>query len=97
MGQLLGSITLADLAAGKHTIAWQMGQTVAKGNSPDPSQVERGKYLVTIGGCNDCHTSGYMENNGKVNEENWLTGSPLDRRFFAELFVLGPLHGSRSG
>ncbi len=24
------------------------------------SQVERGKYLVTIGGCNDCHTPGSM-------------------------------------
>ncbi len=24
------------------------------------SQAERGKYLVTIGGCNDCHTPGYF-------------------------------------
>ena len=24
--------------------------------SAEESQVERGKYLVTIGSCNDCHT-----------------------------------------
>jgi CxxC motif-containing protein (DUF1111 family) len=23
-------------------------------------QVERGKYLVTVAGCNDCHTPGYF-------------------------------------
>lgn len=25
-------------------------------SAQDPARVERGKYLVTIGGCNDCHT-----------------------------------------
>ncbi|MGH7453473.1 MAG: hypothetical protein ACRENG_19140 [bacterium] len=24
--------------------------------APAPNPVERGKYLVTIGGCHDCHT-----------------------------------------
>jgi mono/diheme cytochrome c family protein len=28
-------------------------------NAADPA-VERGKYLVTIAGCNDCHTPGYF-------------------------------------
>jgi mono/diheme cytochrome c family protein len=26
--------------------------------SADPAQVERGKYLVTLSGCSDCHTPG---------------------------------------
>ena len=26
----------------------------------DDSQIARGKYLVTLGGCNDCHTPGYF-------------------------------------
>jgi hypothetical protein len=26
----------------------------------DRSQIERGKYLVTLGGCGDCHTPGYF-------------------------------------
>ena len=42
--------------------------------SPD---VERGKYLVRIAGCNDCHTPGYMESAGNVDEKLWLTGTPL--------------------
>ena len=36
--------------------------------------VERGRYLVMIAGCNDCHTAGYMEKNGAVPEQDWLTG-----------------------
>lgn len=39
--------------------------------------VEAGRYLVVIGGCNDCHTDGYMMTEGKIPEENWLTGSPV--------------------
>ena len=39
--------------------------------------VEAGRYLVTITGCNDCHTNGYLMMEGKVAEEDWLTGSPV--------------------
>jgi mono/diheme cytochrome c family protein len=40
-------------------------------------QIQRGRYLVKIGGCNDCHTPGYIQKNGDVDEKVWLTGSPL--------------------
>jgi len=36
-----------------------------------------GKYLVQIGGCNDCHTPGYATSGGKVEEALWLTGDEL--------------------
>lgn len=39
--------------------------------------IERGRYLVKITGCNDCHTAGYGEAGGQVPEQDWLTGSPL--------------------
>ena len=39
--------------------------------------VARGKYLVMIAGCNDCHTPGYAEKGGEVPERAWLVGSPL--------------------
>jgi mono/diheme cytochrome c family protein len=42
--------------------------------------VERGRYLAKIGGCNDCHTPGYLQNAGKVPENVWLTGSDLGWR-----------------
>ena len=45
----------------------------------DP-QVARGRYLVQIAGCNDCHTPGYMQAAGKVDEKLWLTGDVLGWR-----------------
>ena len=38
-------------------------------------QVERGKYLVTFGGCNDCHTPGYFF--GKPDMAKYLGGSDV--------------------
>lgn len=40
-------------------------------------QVDRGRYLAIVGGCNDCHTAHYMEGDGKVPESEWLTGSAM--------------------
>ncbi len=34
------------------------------------ASVARGRYLVAVGGCNDCHTAGYSENGG--------TTAPID-------------------
>jgi mono/diheme cytochrome c family protein len=45
----------------------------AQDKKADPL-LKRGKYLVQIGGCNDCHTPGYPEKGGKVPEAQWLTG-----------------------
>jgi mono/diheme cytochrome c family protein len=40
----------------------------------DAKQVERGRYLAIIGGCNDCHTAGFAPRGGDVPEREWLTG-----------------------
>ena len=45
----------------------------------DP-QLERGRYLARIAGCNDCHTEGYLLSEGKVPEAQWLTGASLGWR-----------------
>ena len=42
--------------------------------------IERGKYLVKIAGCNDCHTPGYAVSGGKVPESQWLVGDKLGWR-----------------
>ena len=39
------------------------------------SQIDRGKYLVTFGGCNDCHTPGYFF--GKPDTVRYLGGSDV--------------------
>jgi mono/diheme cytochrome c family protein len=36
------------------------GLTPVTGAVAQQAQIDRGKYLVTIGGCNDCHTPGYF-------------------------------------
>jgi mono/diheme cytochrome c family protein len=56
--------------------AWAAGQA---GAAPPAKkgQIERGRYLVRIGGCNDCHTPGYAMKNGEVAETTWLTGDKL--------------------
>lgn len=36
---------------------------------PDQKSLGRGRYLVKIAGCNDCHTPGYMQSAGKVDEK----------------------------
>ncbi len=46
----------------------------------DEPSVERGRYVVVIGGCNDCHTAGYAEAGGNVPEEEWLKGDILGWR-----------------
>ncbi len=41
------------------------------------TDIERGRYLVKIGGCNDCHTPGYLTTAGKVPEKDWLVGDAI--------------------
>jgi mono/diheme cytochrome c family protein len=39
------------------------------------SNIQRGKYLVEFGGCNDCHTPGYFL--GKADTSRYLGGSDV--------------------
>ena len=41
----------------------------------DDAQISRGKYLVTLGGCNDCHTPGYFFGNPDMSR--FLGGSDV--------------------
>jgi mono/diheme cytochrome c family protein len=47
----------------------------------DSKLVERGRYLVMITGCHDCHTPGFLVNGGKnTAQADWLTGGKLGWR-----------------
>jgi mono/diheme cytochrome c family protein len=48
----------------------------AQDQKADPL-VARGRYVVAIAGCNDCHTPAFPMKNGKVAESEWLTGDAL--------------------
>lgn len=69
----------------KHLLLALLGSTVAVCATAAPSPQEqklldRGRYLVTVSGCNDCHTSGYAMQDGKVAERDWLKGDTLGWR-----------------
>jgi mono/diheme cytochrome c family protein len=60
------------------TIAATQG-SAQNSTPPDTEAVERGRYLVTIGGCNDCHTPFKMTENGpEPDMSRMLQGHPED-------------------
>lgn len=46
-------------------------------DSAEQKMIDRGRYLMKIAGCNDCHTPHYAESGGNVPEAQWLTGDAL--------------------
>jgi mono/diheme cytochrome c family protein len=55
-------------------------QTAKSTSKRAAKQIERGRYLLTVGNCNDCHSDGFAPSEGKVPERDWLLGSPLGLR-----------------
>jgi hypothetical protein len=75
-------ITLRRIIVGAVVLAAWSGQCARAqfSKSADTKAVERGRYVVVIGGCNDCHTPGYGQAGGKVPEKQWLTGDNMGWR-----------------
>ena len=64
---LIGPIAISPASA-------QAAKPAPAASAASGKLIERGRYLVQIAGCNDCHTPGYMQTEGKVPEAQWLTG-----------------------
>lgn len=59
----------------------QSGKAVAGERRVSQKELERGRYMMVVGSCNDCHTSQFAPRDGKVAEKEWLLGSgPLGFR-----------------
>ena len=59
------------------------------------AQVKRGQYLVTVGGCNDCHTPLIMGSNGpEPDMKRMLSGHPQDLVVKAPASVSEPWGGA---
>ena len=76
LGRFLMPATLA--AVTLSAIAGRAG-VASPAPAPDPL-VERGRYLVAFGGCNDCHTSGWRESGGTLPDSQWMTGAKIGYR-----------------
>ena len=71
-------MTLRELVGAAVSVALLCGMAAeAVAGDRDADAVARGRYLVTISGCNDCHTDGYLQNGGKVPETEWLKGTAV--------------------
>lgn len=79
-------LVVGGMAASMVALAWALGSGEAGAALPSSADAhvaaatpeEAGRYLVLAAGCNDCHTPGWMEVDGRgVPEETWLTGVPL--------------------
>lgn len=66
--------TVAALLCASALVAW-FPASATSASRPDP--VARGRYLVTIAGCNDCHTEGFTQSDARTPERDWLEGSSL--------------------
>jgi mono/diheme cytochrome c family protein len=55
--------------------ALALGMIVSAAEAASKKAIERGKYLVTFGGCFDCHTPGYFL--GKPDMTRYLGGSDV--------------------
>ncbi len=48
-----------------------------QGASAGADSIAKGKFLIGVGGCNDCHTPGYAESGGSLPQATWLTGNDV--------------------
>lgn len=87
MSGLVGLITTLVLVAGCANNAPPAETKTAAAPAPAaPTQtpVERGKYLVTVGGCNDCHTPKKFGPNGpEPDMDKQLSGNPASEKVAA--------------
>ncbi|MDX1516467.1 MAG: c-type cytochrome [Woeseiaceae bacterium] len=77
---LLPGLVLGLLSVPSPAPAGDAGDAAAGPAVQAESAVEAGRYLVTVGGCHDCHTEGWAETNGTLPEAEWLKGSAIGWR-----------------
>jgi mono/diheme cytochrome c family protein len=73
-------ITSTTTTATAEDTAHKTAQGKPTGKKLDKTTAERGRYLIKIAGCNDCHTAGYADAAGEIPEQDWLTGDTIGWR-----------------
>lgn len=75
--KMASMIHMAAIAGVVATMPVEATETNANANA---RLIERGRYVVKLGGCNDCHTPEFAMKGGQVAEKEWLTGDSLGWR-----------------
>ncbi len=73
----IGITAFLPLVISAETSENQRSKAKPLGPSKTIPQLAQGRYLVMMSGCNDCHTPGYLQLEGKVPEADWLTGESV--------------------
>ena len=60
--------------------AYPVAHADTAGFVPDPDLVERGLYVTRVSGCHDCHTPGYLLNDGQAPAATGLIGDAFGWR-----------------
>lgn len=74
---LLPYLLLSSFAIGAQVALADLESPPKIDSGADPQSLDRGRYLTVTSGCNDCHSSGYLESGGALPTERWLTGGPV--------------------
>jgi len=85
---LVSALAIASVLAGCMTTSNTVQGSTMSNGSPGgaaprllaSTDSAAGEYLTIVGGCNDCHTPGWAESNGKTPPAEQLTGSPVGYR-----------------
>ena len=67
-------ISLASLNA--HSAGAEAGKSAGSSKASGSKPIERGRYMVQTGHCNNCHTAAYTRKEGNVPEQDRLLGNP---------------------
>lgn len=58
-------------------LALAFGLLSLASSAAEPDPATRGRYLIAIGGCNDCHTPGFAQQGEVIPEQDRLIGAAL--------------------
>ena len=58
----------------------EAGKPAASPKAAAAKQIDRGRYMVLTGHCNNCHTADYGRKQSDIPEPEWLLGNPVGFR-----------------
>jgi mono/diheme cytochrome c family protein len=77
LAALAGAVTVAVTMWPANRASAQAEAVAVQPHVVAATPIDAGRYLVQIGGCNDCHTADFDITGGNVPEDQWLLGTAI--------------------